>query len=265
MITTPETEGTAVPLAPLVNLRDLGGLRVEGGYVRHGALWRSDDICLTTHEQLQDLVSAGLRAVIDLRSPEELNRTGRGPSMAYQIEHYHLPLTDGISTPAVMAEVFRAIRTPRDVGKWYAQLFRDRVSTILHALQVIAYTDGGVLFHCAAGKDRTGILAAVVLSCLGTDQRTIIADYALTRHNIATVLHRLDGGGTPPRSATGTFTGYAGHPLMGADEDNMRGMLETLSGEGGMMPVLRAAGYDDDLHSALKNRLVTPNRRAPTE
>jgi protein-tyrosine phosphatase len=253
--TRPIPVGSPLP-SPLVNLRGLGGLPVDGGRVREGVLWRSDDICLTTGEQIGELHALGLRAVIDLRSAEELRRTGRGAGGAYPIEHHHIPLTQEATDPAALAELFGAVHTPEDVGYWYARLFRLKAGEIVHALRVIAATDGGVLFHCAAGKDRTGILAAAVLSILGAGQETIIADYAATHTNIAAILRRLavhrrtTGGGGDP------FGRYAGHPMLGAHANSMQAMLETLEGESGMAGVLRSAGYDDALDSMLKARLV---------
>lgn len=254
--TTAPAPAGAVPLSPLVNLRGFGGLPVAGGRVREGVLWRSDDICMATGEQVSELAGLGLRAVIDLRSAEELEFTGRGPCQGHPIGHHHIPLTEQVTDPEAMSRMFRSIRTAGDVGLWYAQLFRLQARPIVRALRVIADTAGGVLFHCAAGKDRTGVLAAAVLSCLGADRQTIVADYAATHTNIAAILDRLARHRQHGGSKGGVFARYAGHPMLGAEAENMRAMLEALDGDGGVVTVLHAAGYDDELDRVLKARLV---------
>lgn len=240
--------------SPLVNLRSLGGLPVAGGRVRENMIWRSDDICLTTHEEVRALVSLGLSDVIDLRSTEELAQTGRGHCENQQVRHHHLPFTEGTNDPGGLSESLRAIASPDDVGRWYAGLFRAQADKIVAALRVIAAAEGGALFHCAAGKDRTGILAAAILGCLGATKETIIADYAATHANIEAILERLD---RHRHSAGGSaFAQYAGHPMLGADAANMGSMLTALENDGGMTAVLRPAGCDAELEAAMKERLV---------
>lgn len=241
--------------SPLANLRDFGGLPVARGRVRPRTLWRADDICVAPAAQLAELATAGLRAVIDLRSPGELKRTGRGPSVDHGIVHYHLPLTEDSADPRALAELFAATPTAAKVGAWYAGLFRRQAPRLVQALGLIAETDGGVLFHCAAGKDRTGILAAAVLAAIGAEPETVVADYAATHPNVEAVMTRL----TATRSAVAAgcrLGGLAGHPMLGAETGSMTAMLAELANDGGPVAVLRTAGYDDGLATRLRERLV---------
>lgn len=242
--------------SPLANLRDFGGLPVAGGRVRSRTLWRADDICVAPAWQLAELAAAGLRTVIDLRSHGELKRTGRGPAADHGIVHYHLPLTEHSADPVALAELFAATPTAAQVGVWYAGLFRRQAPRLVQALGLIADADGGVLFHCAAGKDRTGILAAAVLAAIGATSETIVADYAATHPNIEAVLTRLSATRSAVSAGGLLLTDLAGHPMLGAEAASMTGMLAELANEGGPIAVLRAAGYDHSLAARLRGRLV---------
>lgn len=264
MTTVSFSTGGSAPQTPgsvLVNLRDLGGLPVPGGRVRRGVLWRSDDVALAARDELTQLWGLGLRHVIDLRSVRELAATGRGQAPAVGLVHHHLPLTDDTGNPAALAARYAAIDSPEAVGTWYARMFRDRASELVAAMRIIADSDGGVLFHCAAGKDRTGVLAAAVLSVLGAERDTIVADYAATAPNLDAILRRLARDrhaalssftttGSPAAELAGT------HPLLGAAATSMEEMLRDLAADGGPTTVLRDAGLTPDLISRLRVRLV---------
>ncbi|GGG60598.1 hypothetical protein GCM10011374_24330 [Kocuria dechangensis] len=240
----------------LANLRDLGDLPVACGTVRRHMLWRSDDITLAPASQLTGLVELGLTTVLDLRSPGELQSTGHGPARQLGIAHHHLPLTKDTGDPAALTQLFAAISTPEEVGDWYDRLFRAQASRLVAALEIMAETEGGVLFHCAAGKDRTGVLAAAVLSVLGATPETITADYALTHTNMEAVMARLAGHGHATTPEVDILDRFAGHPMMGAHSAAMAGMLTALEDDGGAVAVLRAAGLTDQLSTRLREKLI---------
>lgn len=255
-----ETLGSTAP-RDLVNLRDLGGIVVRGGRLRPGLVWRSDDAACITAEGASNLVDRGLTTLIDLRSADELALTGRGALAAHRVVHHHLPLLDAAASPLELGRMLETSGdTPRTVGAWYAQLALDRAEVLVAGLRVVAEAPGSVLFHCAAGKDRTGIFAAALLSALGASLEDIVTDYALTHAAMPQILARLADrsrswepeGGLP---TDGTSA------LLGAPAETMRHMLEVLDiDHGGFAAVLAVGGLDPRLRNDLADRLVVETR-----
>ncbi|MCC9145812.1 MULTISPECIES: tyrosine-protein phosphatase [unclassified Arthrobacter] len=240
---------------PLANLRDLGGIPVEGGKIRTGLVFRADDVATTTAEQVAELVKAGLRTIIDLRSADEAERTGRGPSADHPVQYLALPLTDSLGTPTEPAvHLLDSVRSPEHVGQWYAKLLLSQKEALVRGLQAVADSPGAVLFHCAAGKDRTGLFAAALLAVLGAEPEAIAEDYALTQNRLPGVYRRL--------GLTDLSGGYgiaADHPLLAAHPDAIRSMLATLDARaGGVAAVLRSGGLSSELVGRLRGKLVQP-------
>lgn len=240
---------------PLVNLRDMGGLPVHDGALRAQLLWRADDVAKAPQTQLAELAGQGLGVIIDLRSASELEQSGRGASTALSLTHCHLPLTERVGTPAELAAIFGSIRTATDVGSWYAELFHTRRASLVAALEIIADSEQGVLFHCAAGKDRTGVLAATVLSVLGASDEVIIEDYAATAANLPAILDRLALRNTEGSQQQGASFDPQ-HPMLGALPDSMAQMLRQLRADGGVRSLLSNAGLQPVVVDKLRERLV---------
>ena len=115
-----------------------------------------------------------IRTVIDLRSGSELER-GQFDVEAHPVAFHHFPFIDELPD----AQDFD--RRPGLLGTQYLEIVRDAGGQILAALEVLASPDAlPAVFHCTAGKDRTGVLSAIVLSLLGVDEPTVVADYALS-------------------------------------------------------------------------------------
>jgi hypothetical protein len=248
-------------LSALANFRDLGGIPVAGGTVRAGAVFRSDDVS-TAHEADGGRLRAhGLRTVIDLRSAEEALHTGRGVLGGDDIAYHHLPLTTTVAAPVGAGEGLRALTTPAAVGRWYAGLAVGDASTIVTGFEVVAESPAAVLFHCAAGKDRTGVFAASLLTVLGAEPEAIIADYALTDAVMPAILARLE-----PFFAS--LLGEHHDPwdvetsgaILAAPAASMDTMLRLLDQQpGGFVGVLRRGGLTDELTDRLRQRLVRPD------
>lgn len=251
------TELHSIEPSDLVNLRELGGLRVHHGRVRPGLLWRSDDAATITDAQAAVLAGHGLRAVVDLRSPEELAATGRGPLGSWGVTHHHLPLLDWTASPGQLSRRIDALGdTPWTVGAWYAQVAADRARALVAGLNILAASTGAVLFHCAAGKDRTGIFAAALLSVLGASHSDIAAEYARTDAAMPRILNRLGPAarqwlpGDPASAARGGA-------LLAAPAETMLHMLDCLDADhGGFEGVLASAGLETRLQQALQDRFV---------
>jgi protein-tyrosine phosphatase len=157
------------------NLRDLGGYRTtDGRSTRWGRVFRGDGLHRLTAD---DCESLGLVTVLDLRTEKEI--ADRGRLEVDGIDWHHLPVLQATwdpdwATPDVTPERFLADR--------YLSMLGEGADALGRALLVLADADRvPAAFHCAAGKDRTGVLAALLLSLLGVDDDTIAADYGLSR------------------------------------------------------------------------------------
>jgi protein-tyrosine phosphatase len=159
----------------LLNARDLGGLRAPGGSeTRWGAVVRSDSLAALTARGRDAVIRYGIRTVIDLRLPQEVEREPNpfaapdGHGVAYR----NVSFIDPAATPP-------AERTTL-AGDYTGMLerFPTQVASVITA--VARAERGGVVIHCAAGKDRTGLVAALLLTVAGVAPEAIAEDYALT-------------------------------------------------------------------------------------
>jgi protein-tyrosine phosphatase len=180
-----------IPLDGAFNFRDLGGYPVEGGRVtRWGRLFRSDTLHELSAADVATLRSLGLATVIDLRTARELARTGRGPLGPEPVRYHHLSV---IGEGAAREADGEAMAAPGgdDLSErylWYLDVGREALAEAL-----VLLGDGDnypLVFHCAAGKDRTGVLAALVLDIVGVDPSEIVADYLITEGRMELILGR---------------------------------------------------------------------------
>jgi len=159
----------------LLNARDLGGYpTVDGGQTRWRSLLRSDDLAQLTPVGVQALAEFGVQTVLDLRWAEEiaLNPSPIG-AQAPQIRYVHSSLL--ASTPAQWRELSKSCE--KELWKCVVlEKVRPQLATVLKVMA--AAPAGPLLFHCVAGKDRTGIIAALMLTLAEVKPAAIAADYA---------------------------------------------------------------------------------------
>jgi protein-tyrosine phosphatase len=191
-----------IELENAVNARDVGGLPAgPGATTRVGRLVRSDNLQDLSPADVTRLVEEiGVTTVIDLRSVAEVVSEGPGPLKALaSVEHLNLSLipeagdmTD-VAKDALAVNRKRAIeRDPEDIaGSFYTLYLEDRPDSVVSALRAIADAPGAALVHCAAGKDRTGVVVALALSVVGVPRDEVIADYVATGERIELILNRL--------------------------------------------------------------------------
>jgi protein-tyrosine phosphatase len=159
------------------NFRDLGGYETSAGRrVRWGRVFRSDNLGRFTDRDLESAMALGLRTVIDLRASAELVRDGRFPGTS-DVTFRHLPVFEEDALPF---EPVTSATSPPAPGDGYIRMVGDGTSAFADALRSIAEDEHAAVFHCAAGKDRTGIVAAMLLSTLGVPDASIVTDYSLS-------------------------------------------------------------------------------------
>ena len=235
------------------NFRDLGGYRTAtGGRTRWGLVYRADALHGLTADDLELYASLGVGLVIDLRS--DMERDERPNPMASE----SLPLVlqrEGSTGNILMGETME--EGERVLARLYLshlELGAERIGEILRAM---AAPEGlPAVFHCHAGKDRTGMIAAVLLEALGVDRATILDDYELTaryraRAHQEGTFRSLVERGLPPEAAAGVLTSprWAMAEALEALDSTYGGVETYLTGPAGIDP--------SDL-DGLRARLVAP-------
>jgi protein-tyrosine phosphatase len=160
----------------LHNLHDLGGISTPYGPVRPGRIFRSANLDELTPRGWQELTELGIRTVVDLRNDDEVVDSNRPASVIVQ----RRPIEDQ-GDREFMAVWGDRLGSP----EYYLETTRRWPGLISAAVSAVADSpDGGVLIHCMAGRDRTGMITAILLELIGVDRETIFADYAMSARAI---------------------------------------------------------------------------------
>ena len=240
-----------IELAGCFNFRDLGGYPAEGGLrVRWRRLFRSDGLHHLTPEDVERLLGAlAIRRVVDLRSSAELEAEGRGLlASRSEADFHHVPLFDATSRsdapqPAGLSLADR-----------YFLMAEFACEPIARVLVALAEAPGPAVYHCAAGKDRTGVISAVLLGLLGVPDEVIVADYAASQEKLDAIVGRL-------MAAEGYQAMLSALPpdTLHAEPETMIRLLERVRDEyGSMLGYARAIGVDEGQVARLRERLLEP-------
>ena len=178
----------AIDLDGCVNFRDLGGYPTrDGRTLRWRLLFRSDALHALSTEDVKLLRDdLSLSDIVDLRSTFELDNEGRGPLEREPIAFHHNPLFDGDPSAAD-----RRRADEMSLGERYVGMMEHGHAKIVNAVRLLARAERGAVYHCAAGKDRTGVISAIVLGTLGVSDELIVADYALSGERIDEIIARV--------------------------------------------------------------------------
>lgn len=234
MTTNPDSPGPA-------NLRDVRGLRTDDGrIVRRGVLYRSE-MPHSSRDAGTDVAIWPPATVVDLRSPLEHSE----PHPLAEVAAVHsIPLGASLA-PALAAE-----QTVDPDLRWaYHHLMRDAAGEIARIVALVASAPAPVLVHCAAGKDRTGIVVAVLLRAVGVQRAEVVADYLRTEPNLPRLWAGLRRAGVPsPRNRA----------LLGVQGDAIEAVLDEVEGApGGVAGWLGAHGAGSDDVRLLAERLLS--------
>ena len=262
----PSAGGTAlvvgerrVPLAGALNVRDLGGYATaDGRTTRWGQVFRADALSALTPEDLDAIAGLGLRAVFDLRRDTERERA---PNVVLGGDVRSIVLAMGGAAaegPELMDQVMAGEITSIDdefMIDVYADLLASHAVDFATLLGSLVEPDGlPALFHCTAGKDRTGLASAMLLSVLGVPEPVILDDYELSNRYRASVrIAQL----RPVLAEAGVDVDRV-LPLLSAPRAVLTAALEALrSQHGGVEPYLRGpAGMEAAQLDALRATLL---------
>jgi len=191
-----------IELDGAVNVRDLGGLPTSGGRLTAaGRLLRADNLQELSAADVTKLVrDIGVTTVVDLRSSQELKLEGPAPlDTVPGVRHVHHPVlaelgsrTDVIAAALLSQARREQSRYPDDpVCGHYLGYLEDRPDQVVAALGSIASSAGAALVHCAAGKDRTGVVVALALVVAGVSPQAVVDDYAASGDRAEAIVARL--------------------------------------------------------------------------
>jgi protein tyrosine/serine phosphatase len=234
-----------------VNVRDLGGLPTEDGRTTApGVVLRSDNLQDLSDKDVRRLVDdLGLRTVVDLRTPSEVETEGPGPLVAEGLRHVNLDLIPGWGAERAVPH---EKRHANDLSHFYMGYLDDAPDAVVAALRVLADPSSGpAVVHCAAGKDRTGVVCAFALLVAGVPREEVVADYALTGERIEAIVDRLAGADAyQDDMKTRTLDDLRPHAL------SMRHFFDRLDELGGPLTWLTDHGFGPDEQAALRDRLT---------
>ncbi|MEE1825832.1 tyrosine-protein phosphatase [Streptomyces sp. BE20] len=173
----------------LVNFRDPAALAdPDGHWVRPGALYRSAQPYPAADPVTVELLTgSGIRTVIDLRGDAEADPADWAAAAAAGIEIVEARIQP--TNPALEASM-REMTTAADLGAFYLLMAESAPASVARAVEAAA-RPGGALLHCAAGKDRTGLLVALLLDLVGVPAEEIVADYARTNEALTQIFEIL--------------------------------------------------------------------------
>ncbi|HEU5363437.1 MAG TPA: tyrosine-protein phosphatase [Gaiellaceae bacterium] len=234
-----------------LNVRDLGGVALEGGgETRFGSLIRSDNVRRLTDAGWRSLAGHAVTRIVDLRWSEEL---AEDPPRDLDVEVVHVSLL-GELDPDFQDDVFDYMAADDPAGYWataYGRIVDRHAANFARALGAIADAgEGAVVFHCAGGKDRTGLVAALLLRLAGVSIDEIAHDYSLTAEA------RARGADAWVQAAPDDRERARRLFMQNTPAEAMRRVLGRLEQEHGSVEgYLRAAGLDDERLERLRGRL----------
>jgi protein-tyrosine phosphatase len=268
--------GRWVRLDGTTNTRDLGGLpTTDGGRTVAGRILRSDNLQTLTDADVRLLVEElGLREVIDLRTSAEILLEGRGPLRAVpEVEHRHFGLIPerGHHTDVFAVEEDDPLEDlpagwmesilPRQVAEHdqeeppavrsYLGYLADRGDNVVGALRALSRADGTAIVHCAAGKDRTGVVVALALAVAGVPPEEIVADYAMTADVADALFAKLAA--SPTYAEDMESRDVASHIPRAETMERVLDLLDERFG--GPVGWLESHGFGADERAALRARL----------
>jgi protein-tyrosine phosphatase len=200
------TQPLWISLDGAVNVRDVGGLPAGSRRTRPGRLIRSDNLQDLSAADIRELVGRRhVTTVVDLRTEIEVRSEGPGPlDRDGRVRIHRLSLfpaaghnTDvtavGDDEPVMLPwhTANTVTRERREAAHTYLRYLADRPDSAVEALRLIAHTDGVTIVHCAAGKDRTGVVVALALDEAGVDREAIIEDFARSAERLMPIVRRL--------------------------------------------------------------------------
>ena len=241
--------GRPLALEGACNFRDLGGYRTASGrIVCSGRVFRSDALHRLTTADIDVLEPLGIERIFDLRSEQELRRDGTGPFVASK-DHVHMPLIEITLSPFDPDIDWEQV----NLQDRYVEMLQVGGPTIRALFEALATSaTGSTVFHCTGGKDRTGVVAAILLRLLGVPDDEIIVDYSVSEIHLRSFIdsYRTE---LLRRGLGAEVVSY----LTSSPPERMRHTLTELDARwGSTMAYLRENGVTDDIIGMTRAKLL---------
>lgn len=225
----------------VINCRDLGGYACSGGITKYGVALRAGVMRDPDEKDLAILDGFGIKTVIDLRGVEEAEDMPSYFKNNPNYRYYHYPLLE--ANPAMAKSDAPMIELYKDCLSNYS-------ANVAAVLKVIAALDEPFMFHCFCGKDRTGVVAALLLSAAGVCKEDIIADYEVSYTYIKPFIHR------EIRNKSGLIWDGA-YERFYSHGENMEHILDFIEENfGGTIGYFRKIGLSEAEIEALRGKLI---------
>lgn len=239
------------------NLRDLGGMKAGAGRIRDGRLIRSGELTSLEAAGSARLEGFGLGCIVDFRSAVERDVSPTSSALLAAVPHWHMTPNESLGDPApILSRCLISVETSRSVvhGLYRHMPFAHHLT--IRALIEAILEGKPVLFHCAAGKDRTGVAAALLLTLVGVEREAIRTDYALSEKSVeATIARFLLKPGSHVLLDTPS---EIWRPLMASDPEYLDTMFEEIERlHGSVQSYAREVlGFGSDITSRLQKVLL---------
>jgi protein tyrosine/serine phosphatase len=240
-----------LPFEGCFNFRDIGGYpTADGRTVRWGHYFRAGRQDRMTRRDVARLRALGIATQIDLRKPDEVREQGPGPLVEMGAAYHNIAVIPEGGTD----QLSRLVGDTAISGRRYLGYLEFGPEPWIRLFEVLAQDESHpVLVHCTAGKDRTGVSTAFLLSVLGVERELIHADYALTNRDVARQADFIE-------RTTGFPEGMNREDMMraaGVPDDAMRDFLRGLDERwGGPVDYLRSIGISDATLAAVREKFV---------
>ncbi|MCR2817683.1 tyrosine-protein phosphatase [Microbacterium sp. zg.Y1090] len=256
-----------------VNFRDAGGMPLRGGgSTAAGVLFRSDALGGLTADGLGQLAESDIEVIVDFRTPFEQQMAPDRLPASRAFHTVRLPLLEGALTglaqqamqmgrqsgdrgaaEQAIADALEQLPTLEEI---YARMLEHGATAFAEAARTVAAPveqSSGVLLHCTAGKDRTGVAMALILDTVGVERDAIVADYTASERNLSgawadQMFSLVTGMGVPLTPALTTL-------IAGAPASAIEAALAWVDERGGSEAYLRAGGLSEDESAGLNARL----------
>jgi protein-tyrosine phosphatase len=180
--------GRRIALDGALNFRDLGGYAAAGGMTARGKVFRSDALSELTERDVAVLLDLGLNTVVDLRHERELVASPGVFATHASVRYHHNPVVTVDATDLAPHERLAAL----DFAEFNIAMARQSSSTFAFLFELLAHAEAyPLVFHCAGGRDRTGVAAALVLTAAGVSRDDILADYLLSNDYLVPLMERM--------------------------------------------------------------------------
>ena len=244
-----------LPLTGLTNARELGGWNTPNGLTKYGVFLRTEVPYGLTAEDIAFLRDYGVTMDIDLRGAPELESMPDMLRTENWVEYIHLPMHDNRASNGGAGSTSGHVRSSMEEnfswGRLYVRMTEDSRDWVKKVIETLARAEGVAMYHCTTGKDRTGIVSAMLLGICGVCNEDVLADYCVSEVYLDWIYARLRKAMNLPDNGEEIEPFFKTAPL------NMRILLAHWEENyGGVCGFLRDCGVTEDCMETIRRRLV---------